>query len=347
MVPPYTAASMLRRYFLREALSLYLVGFLIFVGLLTSDFFTSWAGAFARMGTPVQDMLLLWLYRMPYFLGVALAFGLVFALLITLARWIRQSELKAMYAGGVRPMVLLLPVLGVGAVVSGLALFTWGWLRPEAQLRFDALKDRIFYGSSPSGVLTDQLYTPQGYGLYYAERVYPDTDGSGVRLDNVRVVEPGGAVWSAPRGRWLQAGVWQLEDARRVEPDGRVTVVGSHPLPFPLSAPPPTDSYDAINLTKLHEVARADGRAVFPLAQRYANALGALVLAWLAMAVGLRLREQSWAFVAVVVLLFGYYTLWTLSAKFAEYDLFGPVVAAWMPNLIFGAVAAVLTLRLR
>lgn len=335
---------MLRRYLLRETLGLYTVGILIFMGLLTTDLLSSLSGVLLRQNTPLSDVLQLVVYRLPYTLGIALPLGLVFSLLVTLSRWIRQSELKAAYAGGIPPRSLLWPALLLGVVVSGVALWNEGWVKPEAQARFDAVQYRIYYGSQLSGVLSDKVYAPEGLGVYYAQRIYPDREGA--RLEGVRVIEPGGAIWSADRGRWLEKS-WQLQNAYRVDPDGKVTQVSLQPLPFPARFVPQSSSSGdlTLRLPDLHAAARVDPSVRFTLARTYANALGALVLAWLAIVVGLSLRESAWAFISIVALIFGYWVLWTASAQFAKFDVWG-AYGAWLPNLVYAALAAWGTVRL-
>lgn len=336
---------MLQRYYLREVLSLYVMGVLLFVGLITTDLLSSLSGVFLRQHTPIWEILQMVAYRMPNTLSQALPLGLVFALLVALARWIRQSELKAAYAAGVPPRSFIVPVIAVGLVVGGLVLLNEGWVKPIAQERFENLQYKIYYGSEPSGVLTDQTYNPEGLGVYYAQRIFPAQKGqSGASLEGIRVIEPGGAVWSADSGRW-ENGAWVLQNAYRVNPDGKIFNEAEHPLPFPNGFQPKNVSYDALKMPELYSAAKADPGARFPLVRRYSNAVGALILAWIAVAVGLSLRESAWAFIAVVVLIFGYWTFWTLSAQFAKLDVLGSY-GAWLPNMVYFALALVFTWRL-
>ncbi|GAO76016.1 YjgP/YjgQ family permease [Meiothermus ruber H328] len=330
---------------MRETLSLYLLGVLLFVGLITFDLLSSLSGAFLRARTPVGEIVQMVAYRVPHTLGIALPLGLVFALLVALARWIRQSELKAAYAAGIPPRVFIGPVLLLALAVGAVVLLNEGWLKPIAQERFEALQYKIYYGSEPSGVLTERTYTPQGLGIYYAQRIYPPPEGqTGSRLEGVRVVESGGSVWSAERGVWV-SGAWRLQNAYRVDPSGQIFQEAEHPLPFPVGVQPKAVSYEALRMPELHAVASADPAAQFPLARRYANAVGTVVLAWLAIVIGLSLRESAWAFIAVVGLIFGYWTLFTLSAQFARFDLLG-AYGAWLPNIVYGGLALLGTWRL-
>jgi lipopolysaccharide export LptBFGC system permease protein LptF len=336
---------MLQRYLLRETLSLYLLGVLLFVGLITFDLLSSLSGAFLRASTPAAEIVQMVAYRVPHTLGIALPLGLVFALLVALARWIRQSELKAAYAAGVPPRAFLGPVLGLGLLVGVVMLANEGWVKPISQERFEALLHKVFYGSEPSGVLTERTFTPQGMGVYYAQRIYPPPPGQvGARLEGIRVVEPGGAVWSADQGVWV-SGAWRLINAYRVDPSGEVFHMTEHPLPFPVGVKARAISFEAMPMPYLHAAAIADPAAQFPLARRYANAAGTLVLAWLAVVIGLSLREPAWAFIAVVGLIFGYYALFTLSAQFARFEVMG-AYAAWLPNLVYGVLALLGTWRL-
>ncbi|MFX5057481.1 LptF/LptG family permease, partial [Acinetobacter baumannii] len=88
----------LGRYVLKEVLIPYLVGVLLFAALLTFDLLSSLSGVLLSRGAGVEAILKLILYRLPWTLSLALPLGLVFAILVGLARLIRQSELKAAYA---------------------------------------------------------------------------------------------------------------------------------------------------------------------------------------------------------------------------------------------------------
>jgi lipopolysaccharide export system permease protein len=336
---------MLPRYLLRETASLYIPGVLLFIGLITTDFLSSYSGVFLRAKTPPSEILQMVAYQLPNTLGIALPLGLVFALLVTVARWIRQSELKATFAAGVSPGVFVLPVVLLGLFVSSIVLINEGWVKPISTERFEGLRYKLFYGSEPSGVLTDRSYTPEGLGIYYAQTIYPPPKGGvGSRLENIRIVEPTGSVWSARSGVWID-GAWRLKDAHRVSPEGKVFKVADQPLPFPVGVPVRNVPYDALVMPELHKVAAADSSAQFPLARRYSNALGAVVLAWLAIVIGLGLREPSWAFITIVALIFGYWIMFNFAGQFAKLE-FWAVAGAWVPNVIYGLAAAVATWRL-
>ncbi len=123
---------MLGRYLLREVLLPYLVGVLLFVALLTFDLLSSLSGVLLSRGAGAEAIALLVLYRLPWTLSLALPLGLVFAVLVGLARLVRHSELKAAYAAGVPPLALLKPLLLLSLLVNLLNLFNLAEFRPKA-----------------------------------------------------------------------------------------------------------------------------------------------------------------------------------------------------------------------
>ncbi len=342
---------MLQRYLLKEIGFLYLMGILLFVGLISFDFLSSSSGVLLRAGTPVTQVFMLVVYNLPRTLTMSAPLGLVFAVLIALARWIRQSELKASFAAGVPPLKLLISIAGLGLLVSLLLVWALGWLRPISEESFDALWYRVSTGGdSSASVLRDQTFAPEGLGLYFAGSVYPAEAGKGNRLEAIRIIEPGGAVWSADQGIWVD-GAWKLYGAKRVDPDGKVTVVEDAPLPFPKGVEGKETSssfspYGRSTLPELHKLAKADPTAVFWLSRRYSDAFSALILALVSGAMGLHFRQTSWAFISVAGIILGYWTLWVFSQRMAEYGSLSGI-GAWIPNIVFGLVAMVAAWRLR
>lgn len=334
---------MLARYLLREVSGPFVLGVLVFIGLITTDLLSSLSGIFLDQGTPFTSVLKMVFYRLPYTLGLALPLGLVFAILIALSRWNRDSELKAINAAGIAPISLMPALLTLGIAV-GLAVFAnAAWLRPSAELAYEKLLYEIYYGQSPSGVLSNQSYTPQNLGLYYAARIYPEE--AGARLVGIRVINPQGQIFSAATGRW-QGSQWILENAYWVEPDSQVKQRANLALPFSGQFVRRLTTYEGLSLSELRELARSEREAGFPLQRRYADAAGALVLCWLALVIGLSLRHTGWAFAATVALIASYYALWALSAQLNNYAVLGPA-SAWLPVLVFGIASLVGSWRLR
>jgi lipopolysaccharide export LptBFGC system permease protein LptF len=335
----------LGRYVLKEVLVPYGVGVFLFMALLTFDLRSRLSGVLLSRGAGAGEIALLILYRLPWTLSLALPLGLVFAILVGLSRLIRHSELKAAYAAGVPPLALLKPLLLLSLLVALANLYNLAEVRPRALEAYDQALGRLLYGEgSPSGVLRQQVYALEGQGVYYAEEVHPEIGQN--RLFALRVVDEEGRVYSAKEGVWDREG-WQF--LGYVLEEGKLKPFQGI-LPFPALFRPKEslgskDPYDSSTLEELWQRARVEPAARFALHRRLADALGGFFLGFAAAALGLSLREAAWAFLGVVLLIFGYYVLWTLSAQLARYDV-SPLLAH-LPNGLYGLLALYLTWRLR
>ncbi|WP_243028388.1 LptF/LptG family permease [Thermus albus] len=336
---------MLGRYVLREVLIPYLVGVVLFVALLTFDLLSSLSGVLLSRGVGVEAILKLILYRLPWTLSLALPLGLVFAILVGLARLIRSSELKAAYAAGVPPWALLKPLALLALLVSLFNLLNLAELRPRALEAYDRHLAHLLYGEGAySGVLRQQLYAPPGLGVYYAEEVRPEVGQN--RLFGLRVVDERGRVYSAQEGVWDREG-WQF---RGYVWDGEGPKPFAGLLPFPVEFRPKEslgsrDPYDSTTLWELWQRSQVEPSARFAFHRRLADALGGFFLGLVAAALGLAFREAAWAFLSIVLLIFGYYVLWTLSAQLARYDV-NPLFA-YLPNGLYALLGLYLVWRLR
>ena len=95
-------AKRLPRALLRETAGLYPLGVGAICLLLSIDQLSVLARFLIEQGASVTDVLLLLLYRLPWFMHLALPVGVVFAVLLTGGRMAKDSELKAAYSLGCR-----------------------------------------------------------------------------------------------------------------------------------------------------------------------------------------------------------------------------------------------------
>ena len=105
----YSNASMLRArrlplYLVREVAPLYAFGVATLLVLLLIDLFASLLGYLFRFRPPVSLIFQVVLDRLPFLLSYSLAPALAFAILVGLGRVAKDSELKAAFANGVRPL---------------------------------------------------------------------------------------------------------------------------------------------------------------------------------------------------------------------------------------------------
>lgn len=345
-------------YLLGETSGLYVLGVAAFCLLLSIDTLTVWAGYLIEQNATLLTVLKLMLYRLPFFLHLSLPIAVVFAVLLATGRLAKDSELKAAYASGVPPLALLWPLLGLGLVISVVAVLNNGYLEPRGEIAQDVL-EASFYNARPSAETQREVSFNQPDGIYHASRIRADEfDETRAELTGALVYGEGGTVWSARYGIWDSvAKTWTLEEVEVLPQGGAPATQARVTLPFDVEADAgeALRAADVLTLTELRERI-ADGADagrdisddVFDFHRRLADAFSALIFVLIAGTLGLNLRGRSAGFGWTIVLIAGFFVLWTVSESFYQQGVLPPVAAAWLTSAVVGIIGALLAaFRLR
>ena len=346
----------LARSILLEVLPLYAAGFLVFLTLTTTDLISSVAGVILRYHAPFPLAAQLYLARLPFLIGEVLPLAVPFAVLIAFGRLARDSELKALYASGVRPLSVLWPLALLGVAVSLLAFFNANVLTPGGNARYDDVAYQVYYRQQLPPPRQDRYVSRAGDTLFYAGSVRPVTgDTTRATLDGVLVQRPEvtysaqGGLWNATQQSWTFSGYWEVRPGQvpRFHPESL-----SVPQTDRLRAPsPPPQQLRLGALRAQTRDASLDVRerraALFEWQRRFADPLTALGFAVAAGALGLSLRNRAWAFASVLLMTFGVWVIWTATKEIAQVGGMPVVLAAWLPNALLLLFAAALAWRLR
>ncbi|MEJ2665538.1 MAG: LptF/LptG family permease [Deinococcales bacterium] len=343
----------LARYLLRETAGLYLLGVAAFCLLLSIDLLSVLARFLIQQHATLGQVGSLLLFKLPYFLHLSLPIAVVFAVLLATGRLAKDSELKAAYSLGARPLELLLPVALLGALVGAVSFVNNGFLESRAEAAYQHMIDAFVYVRPPAQAQTNASFKIAGEGVFYAASVRGDLrDHRQASLQGILVLEDDGTVLTAPTGTWSSAArTWTLERAVRSASGSPPTSVGTVTLSFPLQATPSQTlaRSDTLPLNELgRQIARlkqAGGNAsqlLFQYHRRIADAFSALVFALFAGALGLRVRGRAAGFAWTIVLLVAFWALWLFSQNLYEAGALGPVAAAWLTPVASGMGATVL-----
>lgn len=343
----------LARYLLRESAGLYVLGVAAFCLLLSIDFLTVWARFLLEQDATLATVGRLMLYQWPWFLHLSLPIAVVFAVLLATGRLAKDSELKAAYALGVRPLSLLGPLIGFGLLVSALSLVNNGYLEPLGKVAYDRLVASFFHERPPAAMQSEVAYFIAGEGVFYAGRIRAiDDTPEKATLSGLLILREDGSLLSAPRGLWdSQARQWRLENATELV-GGSLTRHTEIILPFATQSPAAALARsETLTLSQLwHRYqdglrSGADTRQpLFEFHRRIADAFSALVFALIAGALGLNLRGRSAGFAWTIILLVLFYFVWTLSGDLFEQRVLSPLAAAWFTSGVVGLVGTLLAL---
>ena len=228
----------LSRYLNYETIGLYLFGVAAFCLLLSIDFLSVWADFLIRQGASIQTISKLILFKIPFFLHLSIPIASVFAVLLATGRLAKDSELKAAYSLGVPPLKLLMPLLGLGFVISLLALINNGYLEPKGEIAHNHVVDSFYSQRPPAETQSDVSYVIEGQGIYFAGEIRSEEHNSRIaHLRGVLIAKGDGSRLSSKVGTWdSDAKLWTLTEVQMIDRDGKRSEVPEVSLPFGIEA---------------------------------------------------------------------------------------------------------------
>jgi lipopolysaccharide export system permease protein len=345
--------GILARYVGREYLRyllLALVGFVVIYFVV--DFFDR-VGRFVQKDVPTDIVLEYFLSRMPASAVQVMPVALLLASQLSLLVLSRNNEIVAMRACGVSPGIVVLPLLGLAAVVSLGSLALSELVVPPASARALATESR-FLDRPPAGLPERQRNV-----WYRADRsIYniSSVDRRENRLVGVTVFTFDDAFNLANRIDAAEARYvgpdWEFRDVveRTFGPDGQVATERLERMRMRLPDTPSRIArgqreLDAMSYAELkHNVEQLEARGYdvaryrTDLYSKLALPAAGIVMTLLGIPLALRVGREGGTALGVVLTLvlgFAFWVAISIGLAFGRSGVLPPVVAAWGPNITF------------
>jgi len=358
--------KILDRFIIKELKTPFFFGIFAFSLLLVAgDLLFDLADLFVESGVPLWIVIKLFIYRLPGVVVLTLPMAMLLTSIYCFSKLSSQSELIALKASGIAFQRIVRPLLAVSLVVGCVALLLNETIVPLAdkaaehvfryeiaRQRPSLLKERLFLREEKEGRLSRVIYIEKllpRSGLMEGVLVQEFNEGSLKRI------------MMADKGNW-QDGEWWLESGRAFEiaSDGQLSgsvQFARQRLPLPLSpaqierAAADPKRMSALELYKYIALVEAQGADVRPLQMllhlRLAVPWAGVVLAMVGSSMGVRSRRTSSGVglgVSVIVIFF-YYVLMSLCKAMGENGYMLPLLAAWLPNILFFLIGGMLIRR--
>jgi len=340
----------LDRYLLREALALFGGGLLVIVLLFLAGAVYEVLAPLVAKGADPYTLLLYLLYRTPEAVVRGAPVAYLFALLFLLSRLAEDSELKALLALGIPRERVLFPFLALGGVLALLGFLLGESLVPKALAQGqDLLRRQVL--ERPRALLSPGTSFQDAKG-----RVVYVGEVAGDRIGKLRVLSRE-EVLLAERGSF-GGGVLRVEGGLRITYEGdrprTLTRFQQGELVLKdLTFEPWQNPANRMTLRELkQEVERLKAMGVkagleaTTYYRRFAEPAASLVFALFAVGLAFYLLggSRSLGLVGVAVLTFFYYATWSVGRIMGEQNALDPLLAAWGPNLVYGALGLFLFL---
>lgn len=300
-----------------------------------------------------------YLYHTPYWIVLTLPVAALLGALFSLTSLARANELTAMKAAGISLYRLLLPLFAFALVLSGLALVFTDWVAPEATFRYNTVWDEIRAYSRTDGSRKQVLLRDADGQLVFArsydarnQRAHEVTweqqrEGRVVRRLVGRRLEWRGEQWVLVDGHeYLFAG-----DLPRVRAFAALDLTLTlKPDNFAQQPKKPEEmNYrelrDYIALTQASGGDATRHRVDLHLKIAFPFTCLVIVLLGAPLAADARQAGLASSFGKGILICFVYYSCVKAGQALGWNELLSPLLAAWLANMVFGALGLALLWR--
>ncbi len=330
----------------------FLVGTAAVTMMLIGNMLFYYAEPLFAKGVPMLAVLQLIVYHTPSLLVLTLPVGTAVAVSLAVNRLQRDSELTVIRGSGISLKRVFVPILVVGILVGIANLWLSEFVVPKAEGAFRKLRDSIYMMQNSPLLRQNVVFRMQNYTFYIGE-IYRN-DEKITEVGDVTIIQdsaPYPRVVLAPRADYHD-GIWVLHQAvvHIYGQDGNaVDAVAKGDMKINLRvaisdivSPPAPEETSAMDLRKQAMVAQSSGINATRLWVSYyfklAVPFACVVFALCSMPLALRFAKAG-SFMGVllaIVLVFVFWNTLLLFKLFGNQGLISPVVAAWIPNTIFG-----------
>ncbi len=358
-LPIMFKTTILGRYIFKEMLVPFLVSLGVFTFVLLMARITELTNLVVNRGVGLDVVGLLLLYTLPYFFVFTVPMATLLGVLLAFLRLSSDNEITVMKASGVSLWQMLPPVaaLAIAAWLISWALAMWAlpWgnfqfsslLLKTAQSKSElALQERTFINAFPG--LLIQVARMQGGGaledifivderdpnkestiIAKAGQVFPITDGKlTLRLYHGSIHNVNQQLNIA---KTVTFDTYDLSISTPSAISGEKTSKGEKEMYFSellaelKNYPANSPMYNSLQME---------------LQKMFALPLGCLVMAVIALPLGIHSRGgRSWGVAVAAVVFFIYYLLLSAAWSFGSIGVYPPVIGIWVPNLVFAALA--------
>ncbi len=355
---------LLDRYIARECLKILLLCLVVFMGIyVIVDLFEKFS-RFLEANVPPALILRYYLFSLPNIFTQVLPVAVLLASLLSLGGMAGHNEVLAMKMGQVSTLRIALPCIGVGLAASLAAWTATEYVAPRTnEWALNIWQTEVRH--LPAHRTTqdsDIWYRARGNRFVHIALI--ETQSNLIRgmsifelspnFDLLRRVDASEATWAA--GAWTLHDGYRMEldqQPVRIEPFRRMSfALDERPEEFARVARSPQEmSYGQLRdyIQRLVSSGVNATRYRVDLYAKVATALVSLVMALIGVSFGLRTGRAGvmlWVG-ACVPTGFVYYVLLVLGIQLGRAGALPPLVAAWLPNLVFGAAGLLSLWRLR
>ena len=297
-------------------------------------------------------------YRLPAFLVVTFPISLLASSELAIGRLSTDGEITAMRAGGISLRRVMIPFLIAALAISILAFLINDYIVPEANHISQNIIREIVLKKGPPNIRRNVFFRDAENRYFYINLF----DEENMLMQDIMVYELTREKFprtiTAKKGKWV-VDTWKLENGTiyNYDEEGKITyemsfetldiIVKEDLQKFFRNQRTPQEmsSKDLRQQIEILQQAGADTKNFeVDLYMKYSIPFSGLIFVLLGVPLGLRVKRGSKAtgIILSIVLVLLYYIFLSATRSFGRGDILTPVLAAWLPNIVFGVLGGII-----
>ena len=299
-------------------------------------------------------------YRLPAFLVVTFPISLLASSELAIGRLSTDGEVTAMRAGGISLRRIMIPFLISALAISIFAFLINDYIVPEANHISQNIIREIVLKKGPPNIKRNVFFRDAENRYFYINLF----DEVNMIMQDIMVYELTREKFprtiTAKEGRWV-VDTWKLKNGTiyNYDKEGKITyemsfetldiIVKEDLQKFFKNQRTPQEmsSEELRQQIDILQRAGADTKNFeVDLYMKYSIPFSGLIFVLLGVPLGLRVKRGSKAtgIILSIVLVLFYYIFLSATRSFGRGDILTPVLAAWLPNIVFGILGGVIML---
>ncbi|MEN3043393.1 MAG: LptF/LptG family permease, partial [Fervidobacterium sp.] len=348
----------LTRYVIKQSLKPFFMGLCGFIVFVSVEWLYQISDYIIRNRVGIDKLLIFVMYNVPYFTFLGIPVGVLFAIFWVISEMYTSREISALLVHGISAKRLVTPFV-ILAVVLG--FFSWllgDYVVPISNYKSTQILNQYIFQTPESVVKTNMLVELEKDVYFYVKEhnkqkgelydvvLFRNEEGNEQILTAKKVVKKKDG-WFLMDGSMyvveIESGFLRLDMQFK---EMKLDVAGE--IEEMLRAYKTTRDKTSRELREQLETYKKLGintaNLLVELHQRYANALGALVIVLLGLPISLLfgLTSRSWSVILTFLIVVLYQGSGAWLSGMGKEGLMDPILATWLPNIIFAAIGFLL-----
>lgn len=350
--------KILTKYTLKLSLKPFLMGLAGFIVFVSVEWLYQISDYIIRNRVGFSKLLVFIAYNIPYFAVLGIPVGVLFAIFWVISDLYSNREITALLVHGVSSKKLVTPFFILAITLSIISLFLASYVVPKANYRSSQILNQYILQSPESVVKTNMLVELEK-DLYFYVKEYDQSKGelynvvlfrnedSNEQIVTSNKVEKRKDGWYLTDGSMyimdLETGFMSIEMQFK---EMKLDIAGEieDMLRSSRTIQDKTSRELRDQLKTYEKLGVNTASLVVELNQRYANALGSLVIVLIGIPVSLLFgfTSRSWSIVITFLIVVLYQGSGAWLSGMGKEGLMNPMLATWLPNIVFALVGFIL-----